>query len=162
MDKSNRRKLIVDNKSSYCNRKLLSRNMEWREDRITSGVPQYAGTSAPTHFLNRMDFEQRSLQASTSYHQQAYHTSLFSAQCGDHLVCLFEQDPYERSAHSAFDSQLFPTFESRRHPEPGEHLQARYASFDEIAHNLNDPANNLPNFFANFTSCRSESPMSAY
>ncbi|KAL1701660.1 hypothetical protein EV121DRAFT_211659 [Schizophyllum commune] len=123
---------------------------------------QYAGTSALTHVPTRMDFDQRALQASTSYHQQAYHAPLFSPQSGDHLVCLSEQAPYERSAHSAFDSQLFPGVDSHRHPEPGDHLQARYASFDEIAHYLNDPANNVPNFFANFTSCRRESPMSAY
>ena len=38
MDKSNRRKLIVDNKSSHCDRKLLPRNMERREDRTTGGM----------------------------------------------------------------------------------------------------------------------------
>ncbi|KAL1673902.1 hypothetical protein EV122DRAFT_221714 [Schizophyllum commune] len=117
---------------------------------------------APTHVPTRMDFEQRALQASTSYHQQAYHTPLFSAQSGDHLAGLSEQAPYERSAHSAFDSQLFPAFDSHRHPDSGEHLEACYASFDEIAHYLNDPANNAPNFFGNFNPCCLESDMSAF
>ncbi|KAL1754168.1 hypothetical protein FB107DRAFT_276016 [Schizophyllum commune] len=126
----------------------------WPMHESHAPTQQYAGTSAPTHVLTQMDFEQRALQASTSYPQQAYHTPLFSAQSGDHLVCLSEQAPYERSAHSAFDSH--------RHPEPGEHLQARYASFDEIAHYLNDPANNAPNFFGNFNPCCPESDMSAF
>ncbi|KAL1686891.1 hypothetical protein GGG16DRAFT_128378 [Schizophyllum commune] len=111
----------------------------------------YAGASAPTHVPTRMDFEQRALQATTSYPQQAYDTPLSPL------------SPYERSAHSAFDSQLFSAFDSHFHPDSGENLEACYASFDEIAHYLNDPANNAPNFFfGNFKSCRSESPMSAY
>ncbi|KAL1712943.1 hypothetical protein EV715DRAFT_277658 [Schizophyllum commune] len=123
---------------------------------------QYAGAPAPTHVPTRMDFDQRSLQASTSYHQQAYHPPLVSAQSGDHLVCLSDQAPYERSAHSAFDSQLFPAFDSHCHPDSGEHLQARYASFDEIAHYLNDPAIHAPNFFGNFNPCCLESDMGAF
>ncbi|KAL1726625.1 hypothetical protein EV714DRAFT_287106 [Schizophyllum commune] len=122
---------------------------------------QYAGASAPTHVPTRMDFDQ--LQVSTSYPQQAYYTPLFSPQSGDHLVCLSEQAPYQRSARSASNSQLFPAFDSHRHSDSGECLQARYASFDEITHYLNDPANNAPNFFfGNFKSCRTESAMSAY
>ncbi|KAI5822841.1 hypothetical protein K523DRAFT_358088 [Schizophyllum commune Tattone D] len=94
----------------------------------------YAGASAPTHVPTRMDFEQRALQATTSYPQQAYDTPL---------------------------SPL--SFDSHFHPDSGENLEACYASFDEIAHYLIDPANNAPNFFfGNFKSCRSESPMSAY
>ncbi|KAI5822763.1 hypothetical protein K523DRAFT_406882, partial [Schizophyllum commune Tattone D] len=123
---------------------------------------QYAGTSAPTHVPTRINFDQRALQASTSYHQQAYHTPLVSAQSGDHLVCLSDQAPYERPAPSAFDSQLFPAFDAHRHPDLGEHLQARYASFDEIAHNLNDPAIHAPNFFGNFNLCCPESDTSAF
>ncbi|KAL1701654.1 hypothetical protein EV121DRAFT_282474 [Schizophyllum commune] len=122
-----------------------SHSRTWPMRESLAPTQQYAGTSAPTH-----------------YPPQAYHMPLFSAQSGDHPVCLFEQDPYERSAHSAFESQLFPAFESRRRPGPGERLQARYASFDEIAHNLNDPANNAPNFFGNLKSCRPESDTSAF
>ncbi|KAL1754173.1 hypothetical protein FB107DRAFT_291847 [Schizophyllum commune] len=125
-------------------------------------IQQYAGTSAPTHVPTRMDFDQRALQAITSYHQQAYHAHLFSPQSGDHLVCLSKQAPYERSAHSAFDSQLFPAFDSHCHPDSGEYLQARYASFDEVTHYLNDPANNAPNFFGNFNPCCLENDMGAF
>ncbi|KAI4521489.1 hypothetical protein K525DRAFT_269807 [Schizophyllum commune Loenen D] len=103
----------------------------------------------------------RALQASTSYPQQAYHTPLFSAQSGDHLAGLSEQAPYERSAHSALDLQLFPAVDSHRHPDFGEHLRARYASFDEITHYyLNDPAIHVPNFFGTFNPCCLESDMS--
>ncbi|KAL1686885.1 hypothetical protein GGG16DRAFT_117470 [Schizophyllum commune] len=123
---------------------------------------QYAGASAPTHVPTRMYFDQRAPQASTSHPQQAYHTPLFSPRSGDHLVCFSEQAPYERSAHSAFNSQLFPAFDSHRHPDSGEHLQARDASFDEIAHNLNDPAIHAPNFFGNFKLCCPESDTSAF
>ncbi|KAL1713905.1 hypothetical protein EV715DRAFT_295664 [Schizophyllum commune] len=134
-----------------------SRIWPMRESHATT--QQYAGTSAPTHVSTRMDFDQRAPQASTSYHQQAYHTPLFPPQSGDQLVCLSEQAPYERLAYPAVDSQLFPAFDSHRHLVSGEHLQVR---FDEIAHYLNDPANDAPNFFGNFKLCRPESPMSAY
>ena len=123
-------------------------------------IQQYAGASALTHIPTQMDFEQRALQASTSYHQQAYHTPQFPAQSGDHLVCLSEQASYELSAHSAFDSQLFSAFHSHRHQTP-ESAFKRYASLDEITHYLNDPAIHAPNFFGNFNPCCPESDISA-